>query len=344
MNNNKKILIIGDLHLGRIGYSEYVDRDKEINDILDFIIQNSNDCETVVFLGDQFEIKNPSSNTIKSFTSFIEKFNNKKLFIISGNHETRASGESALDYLREIKNKNWTIITNEIHEEKGLIFCPYFSNAFLEADNNKEAVKKIMSMLPDGKILFLHHAIEGMKTISGILVDDFPEAILPKKEISNKYEKIFGGHIHSNFEYDNIFLVGSIFNNEVGEVGKYIHKLDIDTLQIEKIKLPGRKIIKIENPTDELIGSIPKDSIVKVIITEKKPSGEILELKEKLKKQFSKNGTFLLVEKIKKERERTHYDSEIGITEMSIDSLLKIYSEQKKVDLVKLKNGFELIR
>jgi len=100
---------------------------------------------------------------------------------------------------------------------------------------------------------------------------------------------------------------------------------------------------KLENPTDELIGSISNNSIVKVIITEKKPSSEILELKEKLKKQFSKNGAFLLVEKINKKREKTHYGEGTSIAEMSIDKLLEIYSKQKKINLEKLKIGFELI-
>ena len=51
-------------------------------------------------------------------------------------------------------------------------------------------------------------------------------------------------------------------------------------MKVQKIKLPGRGIYKLEDPSLEEVEAIGKNNIVKVIITDKKI--DIDELKEKL--------------------------------------------------------------
>lgn len=339
----QKLLVIGDIHMGRLSYSEYIkdSRLPEKQAVLDFIVRQAEDVDKVIILGDCFNSKTPSAETVKDFTNFIERFGDKRVFVIGGNHEISSSGKSALDYLKEITNKNWEIITNEIYEEDGMVFAPFFSTSFLNVSTNQEAIDKILSMLPDGQILFTHQAISGCKTVSGTLTDDFVEPVLPKDIIAKKYKITFAGHIHKSGIYDNIILTGSLFTNEVGEKEKFVWKLDGD--KYEKFSLPVRKIIKIEDPVKEDLDKIDDNSVVKMIFTEKTSKVEIIDIKEHAKKRFSDNGAFLIVEKNEQKRERAHYGNGESIVDMPIERLLEIYAEQKKVDLAKLQLAFNLI-
>jgi len=340
------IEIIGDLHLGRLSYSEYIkdNRIKEKEAVLGFIVQQSTLSDTIVLLGDNFNTKTPSAETVKEFTNFIERFEDKRVIILGGNHEVCSNGRSSLDYLKEIKNKNWKIVTNEVYQENGIVFCPFFSTSSLGVNTNKEAVDKIMSMLPDGDILFTHLAITGCKTISGTLTDDFVEPVLPKEIISKKYKQVFAGHIHKSAIYDNITLTGSIFTNEVGEKEKYIWQYSRETGLCEKMPLPVRRIIKLENPSNDDIAKLKDDDIVKVIITKERTGTEIMDLRETLKKKLKESGAYLLVERVEKKRVRAHYGAGESITDMPLERLLEVYAEQKNIDILKLKLGLELIQ
>jgi len=343
---NNSILIISDLHLGRFGYSEYIkdERISEKKEIFDFIIEQSKDCEQIVFLGDIFNTKNPLSETVKEFTSFLERFENKEVFMISGNHCLKATGETAIDYLKEISNKKWHIITGKPQKIGDYVFAPYLTKNLLECENNTEAKNKLMELLPSGKILFHHFSMTGTKTSSGMSTDFFDEIVLDYKELSKKYDYLFGGHIHqTNIITNNIIVPGSIFHNEIGEdKDKFIFKITIgeDGEEINKITLPGRKIYKLENPTIQTLEKIEKGNIIKIVLTEKKTAEEI----ETLKKKANKFDAFILVENIAKERKKMHIDSNRKITDFSIENLLELYSKERNIDLEKIKKGFSLIR
>jgi DNA repair exonuclease SbcCD nuclease subunit len=345
MNIKNNLLIISDLHLGNLGYSEYIkdSRISEKKEIFDFIIEQSKDSKKIIFLGDIFNTKNPLSETIKEFTSFLERFDNKEIYIISGNHCLKANGETALDYLKEVKNHNWHIITDKPTKIGDMVFAPYLTRNLLSCDDNKSATKKLMGMLPDGKILFHHYSMSDSKTTSGGNTDFFDEIVLSRKELKKRYEFVFGGHIHmpsEAFDPINIIVAGSIFCNEMGETEKYVWKLDVENNKVEQIKLPGRGIYKMEDPTIEILNSIEKGNIVKIIFT-KKPEKEEL---DKIKEVAEKFDAFILVFDIPHERKKISLDNKKNIIDLNINDLLEIYSKEKNIDLIKLKAGFELIR
>lgn len=118
---NKKLLIIGDLHLGRVGYSELFEdaRIPEKKEILDFIIGESLNCEMIVFLGDCFNRRNPLSETIREFTYFLEALGEKDIYIISGNHEIKSFRETTQDYLKRFLGKNGILL--QINRKKLMI-------------------------------------------------------------------------------------------------------------------------------------------------------------------------------------------------------------------------------
>jgi len=341
----KNILIIGDLHLSEhLGHYDAIrdERVSERKEVLDFIIEKSESAKHVIFLGDQFNQKNPSAKIIQEFVEFIERFSDKQVYIISGNHETQASGSSALSFLKEIKNKdNWHIFTDSIEstiiEGKKFIFAPFMSRVFLECADDKTASKKIMKKIlaEKGDILCVHQSISGTKSNGG-LVDLFPEPVLDGKKINSTIKKTFAGHIHAPSENGNIIISGSIFCNEINEKERYVYLFDAETMEAEKVKIPERGIYKVEN--QEELKNIPKSSIVKFILSEKLPPQELDALKEELKKFDG----YILSDDSKTERKKDNI-SDKNLLELSTTELLGEYAKQKKVDIEKLMKGFELI-
>jgi DNA repair exonuclease SbcCD nuclease subunit len=334
--------IIGDLHFKEsLGYAEYI-KDHRVGEkkkILDFIVEEFSDCDSVVFMGDQLNSRNNTSEVIREFVSFVERFEGKEIFIIKGNHESSPHGRSAIDFMKEINKPNWHIFTEmsdvvKLPDGAKAVFLPYYTKAELEVKTNEGAAKKIVEKLPKGDVLFAHHAISN--TFSGeIGTDFFDEPVLPKEKLESKYSLVVAGHIHSPQCDNKTIITGSIFNNEMGETEKYIWKVDAK-MGIKQIKLPGRKIFKLENPKIEDIKEINKNNIVKVIITDK--NIKIPDLKDDLEKFDA----YILVEQYP--RERTKYHFEKGGIDFSIDNLLAIYAKEREVDVEILLKGLDMIK
>jgi len=337
-----KLGIVPDMHMQeKLGYADYIEdgRNLERKMILDFIVASLSDCDSIIFMGDQFHSRNNTSKVIKEFVQFLGRFEGKKIYMLAGNHDKTGDGKSAIDFLKEIKNKpNWFIVTDEIYTQGSLTFCPYFTKAELNAKNDKEGIVKIMGSLKGGNILFHHFAMSDTKTISGIDTNLFHEVVLPCKELENRYNLVVGGHIHSPHKYGKSIVSGSVFNNEVGEIEKFIWKIDADTFDIEQIKLPGRGIYGLENPILEELNALPKDSIVKVTLTDANRKDDVQEIKECLKRFDA----YLLLEKYPNQREKLHFDD--GMLEFPVEKLLEVYASEKKVDINKLKFAWELIK
>ena len=348
------LLIVGDLHMKpSLSYAEYIKdgRKSEKKEILDFIVNQSENCDSVVFLGDQLNSRTNSPEVIREFVNFLERFEGKEIYIISGNHESFADGRTALDFLKEIKNKKWHIITNTTKKfQLGPIsatFCPYFTKSELEVSENSEAIEKILEKLEPADLLFHHHTMGLGGKIAGLAldIDQLPEPVLPIEKLQKMYKVIFGGHIHKSYtKFDKAIVTGSIFNNEVGETQKYVWKIDetaedINTT-IEQIELPGRKVLKLEDPTIKDLEAVDKSSIVKVIITKKVSVEFFAELKISLKRFDA----YILLERIPKKRKKMHYTEGESILEFRIEDLLKLYAKEKEVSYEDLKNGFDLIR
>lgn len=349
-NKNNKILVVGDLHIKEnLNYANYIEdeRKQEEQEIFNYIVQQSEDCDDIVFLGDQLHKKVNPSQTIAKFVNFIENFHDKNVYMIKGNHEGHPSGSSAIDFLKEIKNDKWNIITNEIKKiDIGgveAVFLPYFTKAELEVKENKEANKKIRNKLPKADILFHHHTMTHKGKIAGIELspEQLPEPTLSVETLTKRYSCIFGGHIHPpNKILKNVFVAGSVFTNEVGEAQKYIYKIDKNNLNVETIPLPGRAILEKEDPTKEDLEKEEKNNIIKAIFTKKKKASEMRQIKEILG-QFD---AYVVVEKTSKTKKKMHYGEGESILEFDIDKLLEIYAKEREMSLEELQHGFNLIK
>ena len=336
-----KIGIIGDMHMKEaLGYADYV-KDRRIpekKEILDFIVRSFSECDGIVFLGDQLDARNNPSSVVREFTEFLERFDGKKIYIIAGNHEIKGDGTTAIDYLAEIKKPNWNIINKQgIVTVDGMTFCPYILKSTVDAKTDQEAAEKIMQKLEEvGEgILFAHHAFKGSSVNSGQTVDLFPEPVLDYQRLEKKFKRIVGGHIHKPQQIGKLLVAGSIFNNEVGESGKNVYILNTVDGDYKTIGLPGRGLKKLINPTYRDL-SLPLHCIVKVIVDDK--SIDVAELR----KELQKFDAYLLLEQYKNERAKAHFDE--GAIDLSIDKLLEMYATDRKIDINKLKIGFDLIK
>lgn len=337
--------IIGDLHLKeKLGYSEFFPdgRVEEKNKILDEIVSGLSDCESIVMLGDQLNARNNPSSVLKELVALMERFQNKHVYMIAGNHSKFGDGKSALDFLKEIKNKNWTVVTDTcedvIIDGMNCVLCPYFSKAELGAKDDEEGKKLLMEILnkKTGKVLFCHQTISSFITSSNCLTDSFNEIILSKKDLEKKFDKVFAGHIHKPQDDGKIVLCGSIFNNEVGEDGKFIFKVDKD-LSVKKIKLSGTSIIKIEDPSLADLEKIDKNSLVKLFFNKK--ADDIDLIREYCRNTFKAS---IIIEQLKTERAKSKAIK--GELDFSIENLIKIYAKEKKLKTEDLIEAYELIR
>lgn len=351
-----KILVIGDQHFkDNLSYADYVAdrRIPEKKEILDFILEQAENCQHIVLIGDNFNSKNNSSETNREYVEFLERFGDKEIYVISGNHEKKGDGKTAIDFLGEVKKKNWHIFNRpgtisfiEKHKTVGksipsipsqstwkFDFLPYMLNSELGVENHDEASKEIMKHLDGGDILFAHHLITDT-TYRGMKAELFHEVILPREKLEKKYKLVVAGHVHEPQQRGNTLITGSLFTSEVGEIEKFIWKINAD-LTVDKIKVPAREIHKLENPTAKQLSSIPKNAIVKAIITDKKINVE--ELKEKL----NKFDASLVIEDYPNQRKKAHIEE--GAFDFSLEALLKLYAKEKNVDIQKLMKGLQII-
>jgi DNA repair exonuclease SbcCD nuclease subunit len=336
-----KTLLIGDLHMrDKLGYADMVvdARKEEKEKILDTIRLVSKNCNRIIFLGDQLNGRNNSSEVIKEFVAFIESLGKKEIYIIAGNHEKMGDGKSAIDFMREVNKPNWHIVTNEVIKIEEDVFVPYFYKGELGAQDNKEATKTLMSMIPSGNNLFIHHAVSGY-SFNNISTNDLNEIVLPKANIAKKFDRIFCGHIHlpSRDLENKVIYTGSVFTNEVNEKEKYIYTLENGN--VEEIKLPCRSIVKLENPTIKELKEYSADTIVKTILSKKYDNEELSEIRNELQDGFD---GYVLVEEFKTERKIVKFAD--GDLDLDIKNLLTIFAKERKIDMEKLFAGWDLIK
>lgn len=327
-------MIIGDAHFSEhLGYYHVIPdgRSGERQEILDFIIKTfeENECDSVVFLGDQFDKRNNPSIVIKEFTKFIERFSGKPVYMISGNHDKTPAGDSALDYLKEITNKNWHIITDKITKIDNMVFCPYLFKAELGGQTNEENIKIVLDKLkefsePEKNLLFTHFSISGVTSDKNSNLHLFDDIILPRLELEKYFKRIFAGHIHAASVNDKTLITGCVFNEEVGEHGKAVYIYNTETNKFKTVKLPGRGIYKVENPKITELEEISKHNIVKAVISNRKI------VIDKIREELKRFDGYIIVEQYPNERRKVIYDNEL--LDLNIENLLLMYAKLKKIE------------
>lgn len=337
MSNINKLLIIGDQHFkAEMGYADYVrdGRRSEKKGVISYILDISKQCQGVVLLGDNLNNRNNPSEVIREFVEFVERFGDKEIFILLGNHEKNGNGKSALDFMKEINKPNWHIITNKIEKVDNLVFLPYFYKSEAGVSSNEQLKSYIMNNLPEGDYLFAHHAVTG---IGGGEGDFFNEVALPYGELKTKYKRIINGHIHQPLQFESFTQAGSVFTDQVGEVDKFVYVLDQMDDTITPWRLPNNGIYKLVDPTMDEVAKLKAGSIAKIYINPLRP--DYNEIKN-LAKMAGAN--FNIVEKVDKVRDKVTDSTDI--IDLNINDLLKLYAEKNKLNIDLLLEGFDIIK
>jgi len=347
-----KIGIIGDLHFKeKLSYDDCIEggRQSEVDEVVSCIHSSFADCDYVVFLGDNFDKKNNPSSVIKRMTEMIETIskNKKQVFIIAGNHEKYGDGSSAIDYLKAVDGKNWTVVTNSVEsfsleDGKRITLCPYFYHTEFQLDNYEEAQKVLLNKLSENAsdILFHHHAVSGSQTTSGQLADLFHEIILPKTFLESTFGSSFGGHVHKPAHLSpKTHVAGSIFAQEVGEIDKFVFIYDTETGGTEEIKLPGRAIRKIDIKPGEVL-PICLRTIAKVCFGQDISSEDKDKIKEECLKKYD---GCVFVEEAQYVRVKDETKTDKHVSDLSVEEMLELYASSSNVDITLLKKGYNII-
>jgi DNA repair exonuclease SbcCD nuclease subunit len=321
-----KICCIGDQHWrANLPYgSAFSDgRRNEWNEVIKTIHKEAEDCDVIVLGGDNLNSRNNSSLVLRDFVEFLKRFGNKQIHILCGNHESSVSS-TALDFLQKMDHPNWHVYT-----EPTLVKIDGLTLAFTPYLQKDSTYLRDLLHSKTVDVLFAHNAYKSPRN----MIMQESEYLLGEETLGCK--KIFFSHIHNEEKVsDTIQGTGSILTNAVGEHERAIWKYDTTTKETERIPLPVRGIYKIMWDEKD-IWDIPTHSIVKCIVTTK---GTDLTLVEETLKRFDAH---MIVEDYNEAREKHHFET--GALDLSLDSLLKVYAEQKNIDYTKLMSGVNLL-
>lgn len=334
-----KALFVGDMHFRQTWHhgQDFEDgrRDERLQ-IEDAIVAAAEPCDVVILGGDVLDARDNPSSVIKSLVHFLEKFGDKKIYLMGGNHDSDTSGKCALDFIRELSNKNWEVVHDDIigHADHGkrIAMIPYFRRQQLGVETDEGVVHAIMQRLdspmgpPD--VVILHHAIAGTKTATGMMTDTFQEPAFAAEDLLKRAKRVLGCHIHLPADHGRLQIVGSVMNQDVGETeDKRVLRWDSTTDEMESIVLPGRKLMKLVNPTaKQLAGIKDYNGLVKIV------SDGPIEVPPGLAEKV------IVVEMPKSDRKKVTMTDDF-----SPQNLLKIYAEARDVPLDKLLKGWALI-
>ena len=193
-----KLLIFGDLHLGKKSSNSYfLDLDKKAIDLICQEVKQSG-VEKIIFLGDLFHNRSESTpKTMVVARQILDKLNNLgiPIVMILGNHCTYYNNTKDANYYRIFSGlfKNITFIEN-IKEDGEFLYVGWIQIPEEEA-KYKEISKNF-------KWIFGHFEFKGSemseyyKTTSGL-------------ENTNINSYIFSGHIHQRSHQGNLHYIGS---------------------------------------------------------------------------------------------------------------------------------------
>lgn len=220
-----KILILGDLHIGcRNNNSYFMEYQRTFfTNLQNYIIKNN--ISTIIQLGDILDNRtNISFLTSKFLFDFLQWFddNKKKLYIITGNHDTYyrntldTSGinqfKSMFNYVDVISKE--TVITDN---NTDFILIPWI------CDENKQEIENFLENYssPNKKIVCGHFELENFP-ISKNRMSDKGQIETKKLE---KFDIVYSGHFHSPSESKNIIYVGTPYQitwNDYGDKKRMI--------------------------------------------------------------------------------------------------------------------------
>ncbi|MCZ2224480.1 MAG: metallophosphoesterase [Chitinophagales bacterium] len=369
---SKKILILGDVHLGKstnlgknslttIYNSKLFDQIKILDFVLDEAIHNM--IENIFITGDIFEDPKPDHEIINEFAKFLKscEVNSINVHIILGNHDyLRIDNNiySPLDIFRSLELSNVHIYysnTSIFFDDVSVTLLPFVDRKYLKCDTIEEAKDRV-KLLIDSEIELIpkfytklcigHLALENSIFIGDEISDITNEIIVPLTYFNN-FDYVWMGHVHKYQELNNTPFIGHIGSMDVSDFGevdesKYIIIFDIDEKIYEKKKIPTTKLKKIviDVPEDQDYSEYVKSALSNfdlkdlTVKVEINYGSENSLGKNKISKFLENSGanSIKIVEKRKPKLKDTTKSKNFSFDE-SIESNLKKYAESLPIEI-----------
>lgn len=291
--NNSKVLIVGDVHLGKglsslgrpgIGTnlnSRLVDQIK----LLDWIFEKSleHQVTSIIFTGDIFEDVKPDYSLVKIFFSFLGKCANGEIevHIVAGNHDLKRSGAnytSVLDLvdLQDSEYLHFHKHLNTLHfDGLSITLLPFRDRKSLSCETHDQALIELEERLPyelseipsnHDKVLIGHLALEGAIYV-GDEVDDQANELMCPLSLFAGYDYVWMGHVHKPQVHSKSPYRAHIGSLDLSDFGESDHQ-KILILFDPNLKSKFIEIPVPSRPLKKIVISIPKDGDATALVQE----------------------------------------------------------------------------
>lgn len=239
-----KILLTTDFHIGFRPKSHVTPRSAKLYEEMVYdiaVAASSYEADLKINLGDLFDKYSNSEEVILQGAHAVEGYE----FVMSGNHDVRNihGSTSSLELLSQMRpGVRFTHAGPEICQYAGNGFqftacCHYFTQAEFEA-----AIRKACGMIRHNKLdMLLLHCNVGDGHGEEIVGDQSSLYLTSELQelVSERFDFVFVGHEHVRRKVkNNIFILGNHFPLSFGEMSdRWVHVLDTETKEIEKIKV-----------------------------------------------------------------------------------------------------------
>lgn len=282
-----RFLHISDLHLGKrlFEFSLSDDQSYILNEIIN--IADTSHADAVIISGDIYDKPIPLAEAVTLFDRFLNKLitKNKKIFIISGNHDSqerlefgsRLMAPSGVYVESVFKGVPSPVVLSDEYGEINVWLLPFIKTHHvkhsvegLEPENTDEAVKSVIKLMnPDfskRNIIAAHQfTAGGAMCDSEDLLAGGSDSVSPEAFKAFDYAAL--GHLHSpqTAGKDTIRYCGSPLKYSLSEISKEKNVVIADILEKGRVKItliplnPLRDVRKIKGSFDEIVRLGEKD-------------------------------------------------------------------------------------
>jgi len=241
--------------------------------------------KTIVFTGDCFDSKHPTSSQLKLFSQNIRYAldNGIEIVLVAGNHDQqRGVSTTTLDSFDELSLPNLTVYQDfglhETVEGVNIILMPYKDRRMIGTPTNSDAIEVIKNRIHE-----LRGSVEGQTMIVGhFMLERAPDGVDPDKFSINElilplqmfkgFDTVIMGHIHEHMIISKkdpvIMYSGSMDRISFGEKDYKKVSLIVDSKDIRRVSILRTKVRDLVDISLDYIGHKKpyKDKINKRII------------------------------------------------------------------------------
>jgi DNA repair protein SbcD/Mre11 len=311
--------------------------------------------EFVLIAGDLFDSAYPGIEILKETFSEFKKLKDARIpcFIIAGSHDYSVSGKTFLDVLERAgfcknvadfeERENQIVLNPTLHQGVAIYGYPGRKSGLEIPDLRKVKLNQAPGMF---KILMLHTTIDKAK--GTLPIDAIETDLLPFAD----YYAL--GHLHIDFQYENLVYPGPIFPNNFQELedlrnGSFYIVDTNSSNPLQKIELNIKNVVSIEmeiknasNATSQIISKLNEqnleDKVVLLRLKGELQEGKNSDIKFSQIEEFvkQKNGYFLLKNTHDLKSKEIELEIEVENTENIEEETIKKYSEENPSDFNKL--------